>query len=119
MENHNVEFFKSNTFDNIVNLYQLPTTILTFTDCRKKVKAHHLELNVTTLTFEDQEGGVQENGDSKTTDFRPEVKLKWDHDNEGLTIFPPNFDFEFVVVDKETEGDEVEVADNKGEHEVN
>ncbi|GKV43861.1 hypothetical protein SLEP1_g51111 [Rubroshorea leprosula] len=74
MEEHIVEFINSSTFENIVNLYRLPTAILAFTDCRKK------------------------------------IKLRWDHDKEGCTVFPPNFDFEFVVVEEgegEVEGTKV------------
>ncbi|GKV13832.1 hypothetical protein SLEP1_g24805 [Rubroshorea leprosula] len=74
-------------------------------------------MDVTSLTFGDQEGEVEKNGNSKTIDFHVEVKPKWDHDNEGRTIFPPNFNFEFVIVGEEEveRGDEVEVADNMEE----
>ncbi|GKV35920.1 hypothetical protein SLEP1_g44122 [Rubroshorea leprosula] len=65
MEEHIGNFINSISFDNIVNLYWLPTAILAFTDCRKK------------------------------------VKLRWDHDEEGRAVFPPNFDFEFVAVEEE------------------
>ncbi|GKV41988.1 hypothetical protein SLEP1_g49450 [Rubroshorea leprosula] len=83
-------------------------------NCRKKVKAQHPKLDVTTFTFRDQEGGVAEKGDSKTVDFHPKVKLRWDHDNDGRTIFPPKFDFNFVVVEEEAEvAGGAEVGENK------
>ncbi|GKU89021.1 hypothetical protein SLEP1_g3216 [Rubroshorea leprosula] len=44
---------------------------------------------------------MEENGESGTVDFGLKDKLKWDHDSEGRTIFPPNFDFKFVVVKEE------------------
>ncbi|GKU94992.1 hypothetical protein SLEP1_g8410 [Rubroshorea leprosula] len=79
MEEHIAKFLKSGTFDNIMNLYRLPTAILAFTDCRKKVKAQYPEVDVTSITFGGQEGGVEENGESMSTDFWPKVKLRWDH----------------------------------------
>ncbi|GKU90957.1 hypothetical protein SLEP1_g4894 [Rubroshorea leprosula] len=56
-----------------------------------------------------------------TADFHPEVKLKWDYDNEGCNIFPSNFDFEFVAVeDKEPEVVEgAEVSENELEEPMN
>ncbi|GKV11453.1 hypothetical protein SLEP1_g22713 [Rubroshorea leprosula] len=120
MENHIAKFLKSSMFDNIVNLYQLPTTILAFTAYRKKVKAQHPELDVIGITFGEQEGGVEENGESMTVDFHPEVKLKWDHDNEGRTIFPFNFNFKFIAVEeKEPEIGGIEVGENQSEQKVN
>ncbi|GKV01653.1 hypothetical protein SLEP1_g14190 [Rubroshorea leprosula] len=39
MEEHIGNFLNSNTFEDILKLYRLPTAIVAFTDCRKKVKA--------------------------------------------------------------------------------
>ncbi|GKV13487.1 hypothetical protein SLEP1_g24489 [Rubroshorea leprosula] len=89
MEEHITNFISSSSFDNIVNLYRLPTTILAFTDCKKKVKAEYPEVDITKITFGEQEEGVEE--------------------NDGCTVFPPSFDFEFVVVKKE----EAEVGENE------
>ncbi|GKU98670.1 hypothetical protein SLEP1_g11643 [Rubroshorea leprosula] len=94
MKDHIVEFLKSNTFNNIVNLYHLPMAILAFIDCRKKVKA-------------------------QMADFCPKVKLKWDHDNEGRIIFPSNFDFEFVAIEEGAEVGVAEVGENVSEEEGN
>ncbi|GKV11442.1 hypothetical protein SLEP1_g22703 [Rubroshorea leprosula] len=52
-EVHITKFWKSSTFDNIINLYQLPTVIVTFSDCRKKVKLQYPEVDVTKVTFRD------------------------------------------------------------------
>ncbi|GKV34316.1 hypothetical protein SLEP1_g42693 [Rubroshorea leprosula] len=94
MKEHISNFISSSSFDNIVNLYRLPTAIIAFTDCRKKVKTIYPEVDVTRITFREQEAGVEEDGESMSADFRPEIKLKWEHDADGRTIFPPNFDFE-------------------------
>ncbi|GKV06416.1 hypothetical protein SLEP1_g18314 [Rubroshorea leprosula] len=83
MEEHISNFISSSSFDNIVSLYRLPTAIIAFTDCRKKVKAEYLEVDITKITF------------------------------DGRTVFPPTFDFEFVAVEEdgaEVEEDEVEVG---------
>ncbi|GKV50977.1 hypothetical protein SLEP1_g57655 [Rubroshorea leprosula] len=71
-----------------------------------KVKIVYPEVDVTRITFGEQEAGVEEDGESMSADFRPEIKLKWDYDADGRTVFPPNFDFKFVVVGEE--GAEVE-----------
>ncbi|GKV11575.1 hypothetical protein SLEP1_g22823 [Rubroshorea leprosula] len=101
IEEHIVDFLRFGTFENIVNLYRLPTAILAFTDCRKKVKSQYPKVDVTSVTFGEQEEKVEENGESMLADFRPKVTLRWDHDVQGHTIFPLNFDFEFVVVEEE------------------
>ncbi|GKV13511.1 hypothetical protein SLEP1_g24511 [Rubroshorea leprosula] len=85
MEEHISNFISSSSFNNIVNLYRLPTTIIAFIDCRKKVKAEY-----------------------------PEINLRWEHDVDGRTVFPPNFDFEFVAVEEE----EVEVKKDEVEARV-
>ncbi|GKV36773.1 hypothetical protein SLEP1_g44867 [Rubroshorea leprosula] len=113
MEEHISNFISSSSFGNIVNLYRLPTAIIAFTDCRRKVKTVYPEVDVTRITFGEQEAGVEEDGESMSADFRPEIKLKWDHDADGRTVFPPNFDFEFVAVEEEgaeAEEDEVEAG---------
>ncbi|GKV50610.1 hypothetical protein SLEP1_g57311 [Rubroshorea leprosula] len=113
MKEHISNFISSSSFDNIVNLYRLPTAIIAFTDCRKKVKTVYPEVDVTRITFGEQEAGVEEDGESMSTEFRPEIKLKWDHDADGRTVFPSNFDFEFVAVEgegAEVEEDEVEAG---------
>ncbi|GKV46621.1 hypothetical protein SLEP1_g53595 [Rubroshorea leprosula] len=104
MDEHIGNFINSSTFDNIINLYRLPTAILAFIDCKKKVKTEYLEVDITKITFGEQEKGVEENDESLSADFRPQVKLRWDHDDEGCAVFPPNFDFEFVAI-KEEEGE--------------
>ncbi|GKV02697.1 hypothetical protein SLEP1_g15095 [Rubroshorea leprosula] len=111
MKEHISNFISSSSFDSIVNLYRLPTAIIAFTDCRKKVKAAYPEVDVTKITFGEQEGGVEEDGESMSADFRPQIKLRWEDDADGLAVFPPQFDFEFVAVEEEgveVEGDEVE-----------
>ncbi|GKV39782.1 hypothetical protein SLEP1_g47500 [Rubroshorea leprosula] len=113
MKEHISNFISSSSFDNIVNLYRLPTAIIAFTDCRKKVKTVYPEVDVTRITFGEQEAGVEEDGESLSADFRPEIKLRWDHDADGRAVFPPNFDFEFVAVGEEgaeVEEDEVEAG---------
>ncbi|GKV01680.1 hypothetical protein SLEP1_g14219 [Rubroshorea leprosula] len=101
MDEHISNFISSSSFDNIVNLYRLPTAIIAFRDCRKKVKTVYPEVDVTRITFGEQEAGVEEDGESMSVEFRPEIKLKWDHDDDGRTVFPPNFDFEFVAMEEE------------------
>ncbi|GKV01450.1 hypothetical protein SLEP1_g14001 [Rubroshorea leprosula] len=108
VEEHVEGFLKSSPFEDIVNLYHLPTAIVAFSDCRKKVKLQYPDVDVTKITFRDQEGEVEENGESSTADFRPEVTLKWDRNSRGQTILPPKFSFEFVAVGEEgIKGDEV------------
>ncbi|GKU92994.1 hypothetical protein SLEP1_g6641 [Rubroshorea leprosula] len=91
---------------------------------QKDVKAQHPELDVTSITFGKQEGGVEEDRESMMVDFCLEVELKWDHDIEGCTIFPPNFDFKFIAIEKgepEARSAEVggaKVAKNELEQEV-
>ncbi|GKV41375.1 hypothetical protein SLEP1_g48918 [Rubroshorea leprosula] len=63
MKEHIGNFISSNSFDNIVNLYRLPTAIIAFTDCRKKVKTVYPEVDVTRITFGEQEAGVEEDGE--------------------------------------------------------
>ncbi|GLU06910.1 hypothetical protein SLE2022_238950 [Rubroshorea leprosula] len=114
MEEHIDNFLNSSTFENILKLYRLPTAIVAFTDCRKKVKAQYPEVDVTTVTFGEQEEGVEEDGESLSADFRPLIKLRWEHDAEGRTIFPPAFDAELVAVEEgeeEEEAREAEVED--------
>ncbi|GKV41397.1 hypothetical protein SLEP1_g48939 [Rubroshorea leprosula] len=101
VEEHVEGFLKSSTFEDIVNLYRLPTAIVAFSDCRKKVKLQYPDVDVTKLTFGDQVGEVEENGESSTADFRPEVTLKWDRDSRGQTILPSKFSFKFVAVNDE------------------
>ncbi|GKU90782.1 hypothetical protein SLEP1_g4735 [Rubroshorea leprosula] len=110
MEERISNFVSSSSFDSIVNLYRLPTAILAFTDCRKKVKAEYPEVDITKITFGEQEEGVEKNDESMSADFCPQIKLRWDHDADGRIVFPPNFDFKFVTVEEEeaeVEGDEV------------
>ncbi|GKV05211.1 hypothetical protein SLEP1_g17245 [Rubroshorea leprosula] len=101
IEEHISNFVSSSSFDSIVNLYRLPTAILAFTDCRKKVKAEYPEMDITKITFDEQKEGVEKNGESMSADFRPQIKLRWEHDADRRTVFPPRFDFEFVVVEEE------------------
>ncbi|GKV27535.1 hypothetical protein SLEP1_g36699 [Rubroshorea leprosula] len=111
MKEHISNFISSSSFDSIVNLYRLPTAIIAFTGCRKKVKAAYPEVDVIKVTFGEQEEGVEEDGESMSADFRPQIKLRWEDDADGLAVFPPQFDFEFVAVEEEgaeVEEDEVE-----------
>ncbi|GKV46154.1 hypothetical protein SLEP1_g53162 [Rubroshorea leprosula] len=113
MKEHISNFISSSSFDSIVNLYRLPTAIIAFTDCRKKVKVAYPEVDVTKVTFGEQEEGVEEDGESMSADFRPQIKLRWEDDVDGLAVFPPRFDFEFIAVEEEgaeVEGDEVEAG---------
>ncbi|GKU89569.1 hypothetical protein SLEP1_g3693 [Rubroshorea leprosula] len=73
MEEHITNFINSSSFDNIVYLYRLPTAILAFTDCRKKVKAEYPEVDITKITFNKQEEGVEENGETME---KEEVKVE-------------------------------------------
>ncbi|GKU92771.1 hypothetical protein SLEP1_g6454 [Rubroshorea leprosula] len=62
---------------------------------------------------------VEENGDSLTAEFWPEIKLAWEWDEVGRVILPPKLELEFVAVDEEVEvPKEVEVADNVQTEEV-
>ncbi|GKV31654.1 hypothetical protein SLEP1_g40326 [Rubroshorea leprosula] len=108
MEEHIGNFLNSSTFENILKLYRLPIVIVVFTDCRKKVKAQYPEVDVTTVTFGEQEEGVEEDGESLCADFRPQVTLRWERDAEGLTIFPPTFEAELVAVGEEEEEEEAQ-----------
>ncbi|GKV05237.1 hypothetical protein SLEP1_g17271 [Rubroshorea leprosula] len=100
VDKHVSDFVKSDTFIEVVDLYRLPTLVMAFANCRKKVKAQNPEVDVTSITFGPEEAGVEENGDSKTVEFRPEVKLTWERDEAGKTVLPPTLDFEFVAVDE-------------------
>ncbi|GKV48258.1 hypothetical protein SLEP1_g55082 [Rubroshorea leprosula] len=108
MEEHIGNFLNSGTFKDILNLYRLPTAIVAFTDCRKKVKAQYPEVDVTTVIFGEQEEGVEEDGESLCADFLPQITLKWERDAEGRTIFPPAYDAELVAVEGEEEEEEEE-----------
>ncbi|GKV47942.1 hypothetical protein SLEP1_g54793 [Rubroshorea leprosula] len=113
MKEHISNFISSSSFDNIVNLYRLPTAIIAFTDCRKKVKAEYPEVDITKITFGEQEEGVEEDGESMSANFCPQIKLRWEHDENGRAVFSPQFDFEFVAVEEEgakVEEDEVEAG---------
>ncbi|GKV52938.1 hypothetical protein SLEP1_g59488 [Rubroshorea leprosula] len=88
VEGHVEGFLRSSTFEDIVNLYRLPTAIVAFSDCRKKGRWKRTERAVP-LTF------------------HPEITLKWERDSRGQTVLPPKFSFEFVAVEEEvTEGGE-------------
>ncbi|GKV49654.1 hypothetical protein SLEP1_g56393 [Rubroshorea leprosula] len=79
-----------------------------------KVKAQYPEVDVTTVTFGEQEEGVEEDGESLCADFRPQIPLRWERDAEGCTIFPPAFDAELVAVEGEEEEEEEEGAQGTG-----
>ncbi|GKV26366.1 hypothetical protein SLEP1_g35688 [Rubroshorea leprosula] len=64
MEEHISNFVNSSLFDNIVNLYRLPIAILAFTNCRRKAKAECPKVDITKITFGEQEEGVEENGET-------------------------------------------------------
>ncbi|GKV05250.1 hypothetical protein SLEP1_g17284 [Rubroshorea leprosula] len=49
-----------------------------FSNGRKKVKLQYPMVDVTKITFGDQEEEVEENGESSIIDFHLEVELKWD-----------------------------------------
>ncbi|GKV50060.1 hypothetical protein SLEP1_g56776 [Rubroshorea leprosula] len=120
MEEHVSDFVKSTMFAEVVDLYHLPTLVMVFANCRKKVKAQNPEVDVTSITFGPEEAGVEENGDSNTAKFCLEVKLTWEWDEVGKTILPSTLDFEFVVVDEEEAevAPRTEVADNMRNEEV-
>ncbi|GKV52227.1 hypothetical protein SLEP1_g58818 [Rubroshorea leprosula] len=108
VEEHVEGFLRSSTFEDIVNLYRLPIAIVAFSNCRKKVKLQYPSVDITKITFGEQEGEVEEDGESSTVDFHPEITLKWERDSRGQTVLPPKFSFEFVAVEEEgTEGGEV------------
>ncbi|GKV41127.1 hypothetical protein SLEP1_g48699 [Rubroshorea leprosula] len=106
MEEHIGNFLNSSTFEDILKLYRLPTAIVAFTDYRKKVKAQYPEVDVTTVTFGEQEEGVEKDGESLCADFRPQITLRWERDAEGRTMFPPTFEAELVAVGGEEEEEE-------------
>ncbi|GKV39076.1 hypothetical protein SLEP1_g46895 [Rubroshorea leprosula] len=113
MKEHISNFISSSSFDNIVNLYRLLTAIIAFMDCKKKVKAEYPEVDITKITFGAQEEGVEEDGESMSADFRPQIKLRWEDDAHGRVVFPLQFDFEFMAVEEEeaeVEEDEVEAG---------
>ncbi|GKU87455.1 hypothetical protein SLEP1_g1851 [Rubroshorea leprosula] len=87
---------------------------------RKKVKSQNPEVDMTNITFGLEEAGVEENGDSKTAEFRLEVKLTWERDEAGKTILPPTLDFELVAIneDEAEVAPRTEVADNVRDEEV-
>ncbi|GKV06488.1 hypothetical protein SLEP1_g18382 [Rubroshorea leprosula] len=115
MEEHIGNFLNSSTFEDILKLYWLPTAIVAFTDCRKKVKAQYPEVDVTTVTFGEQEEGVEEDGESLCADFRPQITLRWERDAEGRTMFPPTFEAELVAVGGEEEEEEEEQGTGVGD----
>ncbi|GKV03856.1 hypothetical protein SLEP1_g16098 [Rubroshorea leprosula] len=43
---------------------------------------------------------VLSNGGSSLVKHALEIKLRWDRDKEGCSIFPPNFNFEFVIMEE-------------------
>ncbi|GKV36701.1 hypothetical protein SLEP1_g44801 [Rubroshorea leprosula] len=81
----------------------------------KKVKAEYPEVDITKITFGEQEEGVEENGESMSADFHPQIKLRWEHDADGRAVFPPQFDFEFVAVEEEGAEVEEEEVEARGE----
>ncbi|GKU93220.1 hypothetical protein SLEP1_g6828 [Rubroshorea leprosula] len=79
----------------------------------KKVKAEYPKVDITKITFGEQEEGVEEDSESMSADFHPQIKLRWEHDANGRAIFPPQFNFEFVAVGEEgaeVEEDEMEAG---------
>ncbi|GKV44658.1 hypothetical protein SLEP1_g51820 [Rubroshorea leprosula] len=91
----------------------------TVIELKKNVEllSQYPEVDVTGITFGEQEERVEENGESMSADFRSEVKLRWDHDTQGRTIFPPHFDFEFVGVEEEVaEVEDIEEEGNQPHH---
>ncbi|GKV25717.1 hypothetical protein SLEP1_g35112 [Rubroshorea leprosula] len=80
MKEHISNFISSSSFDNIVNLYRLPTAIIAFTDCRKKVKAEYPEVDITKITFGEQEEGVEEDSESMSADFLEEEGAEVEED---------------------------------------
>ncbi|GKV30767.1 hypothetical protein SLEP1_g39547 [Rubroshorea leprosula] len=84
MEEHIGNFLNSSTFENIINLYHLPTAILAFIDCRKKVKTQYPEVASRRSPLASKKKG-------------------WERDAEGRAIFPPAFDVELVAVGEEKE----------------
>ncbi|GKV19463.1 hypothetical protein SLEP1_g29724 [Rubroshorea leprosula] len=119
VEKHVSEFVNSETFSEIVDLFRMPTLVMAFNDCRKKVKAQNPEVDVTKVTFGPEEAGVEEDGESRTAEFRPDITLSWEREEAGRTVLPPRLEYEFVDVDEETEAPATaEVGENAVEQEV-
>ncbi|GKV04477.1 hypothetical protein SLEP1_g16632 [Rubroshorea leprosula] len=78
----------------------------------------HISNFISSSSFDSiQDGGVEEDGESMSADFRPQIKLRWEDDADGLAVFPPQFDFEFVAVEEEraeVEEDEMEGGGRDG-----
>ncbi|GKV13260.1 hypothetical protein SLEP1_g24300 [Rubroshorea leprosula] len=119
VEKHVSEFVNSETFSEIVDLFRMPTLVMAFNDCRKKVKAQNPEVDVTKVTFGPEEAGVEEDRESRTVELRPDITLSWERDEAGRTVLPPRLEYEFVAVDEETEAPATtEVGENAAEQEV-
>ncbi|GKV33928.1 hypothetical protein SLEP1_g42364 [Rubroshorea leprosula] len=119
VEKHVSEFVNSETFSEIVDLFLMPTLVMAFKDCRKKVKAQNPEVDVTKVTFGPEEAAVEEDGESRTAEFRPDITLSWKRDEAGRTVLPPRLEYEFVAMDEETEAPATaEVGENAAEQEV-
>ncbi|GKV02581.1 hypothetical protein SLEP1_g15003 [Rubroshorea leprosula] len=90
VEKHVSEFVNSETFLEIVDLFRMPTL-----------------------------AGVEEDGESRTAEFRPDITLSWEQDEAGRTVLPPRLEYEFVAVDEETEAPATaEVGETAAEQEV-
>ncbi|GKV52947.1 hypothetical protein SLEP1_g59497 [Rubroshorea leprosula] len=119
VEKHVSDFVNSETFSEIVDLFRMPTLVMAFNDCRKKVKAQNPEVVVTKITFGPEEVGVEEDGESRTAEFWPDITISWEWDEVGRTVLLPRLEYEFVVVDEDTEAlATAEVGENAAEQEV-
>ncbi|GKV21427.1 hypothetical protein SLEP1_g31408 [Rubroshorea leprosula] len=86
----------------------------------EKVKVQNPAVDMTNITFGPQETRVEEDEDSKMTEFRPEIMLKWDQDEAGQTIFPLKLEYKFVAIDEEEAKvpKDTKVSDNAPDQEV-
>ncbi|GKV17078.1 hypothetical protein SLEP1_g27629 [Rubroshorea leprosula] len=79
---HVSNFINSVTFSKIVDLFRMLRLVMAFNDCRKKA-------------------GVEEDGESRTAELRPDITLNWERDKAGRTVLPPRLKYEFVAVDED------------------
>ncbi|GKV38980.1 hypothetical protein SLEP1_g46826 [Rubroshorea leprosula] len=67
-----------------------------------------------------EEVGVEEDGESKTVEFRLDITLSWERDEARLTMLPPSLEYEFVAIDEDGAKvpENTEVEDNIAGQEV-
>ncbi|GKV19342.1 hypothetical protein SLEP1_g29620 [Rubroshorea leprosula] len=67
---------KEDELAEVVDLYRLPTLVMAFTDCRKKVKVQNPEVDVRNITFGPEEAGGR--GEWRQPDSRIPARDKMD-----------------------------------------